>query len=70
MQKLQPRQAIQRSDIDRYFEGPIVSVNESLTKEDWLLLWRRVHRNEYPCMAAAARDYLAIPATEVAVEII
>jgi hypothetical protein len=29
----------------------------------------RVHRDEYPKMAAAARDYLAIPASEVSVEI-
>jgi hypothetical protein len=27
-----------------------------------------MHKDEYPRMAAAARDYLAIPAAEVAVE--
>jgi hypothetical protein len=31
-------------------------------------LWWRLHKDESPRMAAAARDYLAIPASEVAVE--
>lgn len=30
--------------------------------------WWKVHKKEYPRMAAAARDYLAIPASEVSVE--
>jgi hypothetical protein len=68
LQKLQP-QVTQRSDIDRYFEEGVVMVQESITKtEDWLFSWWRMHRDEYPRMAAAARDYLAIPAAEVAVE--
>ncbi|KAJ6038619.1 hypothetical protein N7460_007336 [Penicillium canescens] len=68
LQKLQP-QVIQRSDIDRYFEEGVVTVDESVTKdEDWLFGWWRTHNDEYPRMAAAARDYLAIPAAEVAVE--
>jgi hAT family C-terminal dimerisation region len=68
LQKLQP-QVIQRSDIDRYFEEGLVTVDESITKdEDWLFAWWRTHKDEYPRMAAAARDYLAIPAAEVAVE--
>lgn len=68
LQKLQP-QVIQRSDIDRYFEEGVVTVDESVTKdEDWLFGWWRTHKDEYPRMAAAARDYLAIPAAEVSVE--
>jgi hypothetical protein len=68
LQKLQP-QVLQRSDIDRYFEEAVVTVDESLTKEeDWLFSWWSMHKDEYPRMAAAARDYLAIPAAEVAVE--
>jgi hypothetical protein len=68
LQKLQP-QVIQRSDIDRYFQEGIVSIDESVTKnEDWLFSWWNTHKGEYPRMAAAARDYLAIPAAEVAVE--
>ena len=68
LQKLQP-QVIQRSAIDRYFEEGVVTVDESITKdENWLFAWWRTHKDEYPRMAAAARDYLAIPAAEVAVE--
>ena len=47
----------------------MVTVDESVTKdEDWLFSWWRMHKDEYPRMAAAARDYLAIPAAEVSVE--
>jgi hypothetical protein len=68
LQKLQPQKK-QRSDIDRYFEEDMVTVHGLVTKEkDWLFSWWRMHRDEYPRMAAAARDYLAIPASEVAVE--
>ncbi|OJZ80349.1 hypothetical protein ASPFODRAFT_708049 [Aspergillus luchuensis CBS 106.47] len=68
LQKLQP-QVIQRSDIDRYFEEGVVTVDESITgNEHWLFSWWNMHKDEYPRMAAAARDYLAIPAAEVAVE--
>jgi hypothetical protein len=35
---------------------------------NWLFNWWRVHRDEYPKMAAAAKDYLAIPTSEVSVE--
>jgi hypothetical protein len=34
----------------------------------WLLSWRRSHTDEFPHIAAAERYYLAIPASEVAVE--
>ena len=30
--------------------------------------WWNLRKDEYPCMAAAARDYLAIPASEVSCE--
>jgi hypothetical protein len=63
--KLQPRR-VSRSDIDKYFEEETVAV--ATTEEGWLLQWWRAHKEEYPQMAAAARDYLAIPASEVAVE--
>jgi hypothetical protein len=68
LQKVQP-QVSQRSDIDRYFEEGTVTVDESITKEEgWLFSWWNTHKDEYPRMAAAARDYLAIPAAEVSVE--
>lgn len=31
-------------------------------KEDWLFSWWNMHKDEHPRIAAAARDYLAIPA--------
>jgi hypothetical protein len=36
--------------------------------KEWLFSWWRNHCHEYPRVASAARDYLAIPASEVAVE--
>lgn len=55
------------SDTDRYFSLP--HVNEDNTEDtNWLYNWWRVNRADYPRMAAAARDYLAIPASEVSVE--
>ncbi|KAJ5123842.1 uncharacterized protein N7515_007667 [Penicillium bovifimosum] len=60
---------IQHSDIDRYFEEDAVTLDRSVTKDEgWLLAWWRTHSDEYPRMAAAARDYLAIPVAGVAVE--
>ena len=37
-------------------------------KKDKLYIWWRGHLGEYPRMAAAARDYLAVPAAEVNIE--
>jgi hypothetical protein len=65
-QKLHPGSQPLLSDIDRYFDSPLVSITD--TKDPtWLCNWWRTHKDEYPQMAAAARDYLAIPASEVAV---
>jgi hypothetical protein len=36
--------------------------------KDWVLEWWKVHKLEFPLMAQAARDHLAIPASEVDVE--
>jgi hypothetical protein len=66
LRRLQP-QDNQISDIDRYFDSPRVKVSE-IEDPNWLCDWWRVHKNDYPQMAAAARDYLAIPASEVSVE--
>jgi hypothetical protein len=38
------------------------------SKPQWLYNWWGLHRDEFPQMAAATRDYLAIPASEMAVE--
>jgi hypothetical protein len=67
LKRLQPEPQPQMSDIDRYFSLP--HVNEDNTEDtNWLYNWWRVNRADYPRMAAAARDYLAIPASEVSVE--
>jgi hypothetical protein len=68
LQKLQPQKS-RVSDIDRYFDSDAVMVNDGVTMErGWLFEWWRLNQDEFPRMAAAARDYLAIPASEVAVE--
>lgn len=36
--------------------------------QNWLCEWWKVHKKEYPRMAAAARNYLATLASEVSVE--
>jgi hypothetical protein len=47
----------------------VVIVHNSATKkEDWLLSWWNCHKSTFIHIAAAARDYLAILASEVAVE--
>ena len=53
----------EKSDIDQYLEEGIVRVSAETTKDpDWLFKWWNKHKEVYPQMAAAARDYLAIPA--------
>jgi hypothetical protein len=66
LKKLQSRDP-PLSDIDKYFDTPPISVADT-TGQNWLCNWWKMHKGEYPRMAAAARDYLAIPASEVAVE--
>jgi hypothetical protein len=57
-------------DIDRYLDSPPVTFK--LKAEDdqmqWVLNWWDGNKWEYPSMAQAARDYIAIPASEVDVE--
>jgi hypothetical protein len=68
LQRLQSKKR-HLSDIDRYFEDDVITIDESVTKDrNWLLSWWRTHSNEYPRLAVAARDYLAIPASAVSVE--
>ena len=68
LQRLQPPKQ-QLSDIDRYFDdGVVVSQDPVIQDKEWLCSWWRNHSHEYPRVAAAARDYLAMPASEVAVE--
>ena len=67
LKKLQLLDQSPVSDIDQYFSLPPVSVSDTKTP-GWLCKWWRTYKDEYPQMAAAARDYLAIPATEVSIE--
>jgi hAT family C-terminal dimerisation region len=68
LEKVQPS-VRSRSDIDRYFEDDIVIFDSSETEDhNWLLSWWKEHSGRYPRMAAAARDYLPIPASSVSVE--
>ena len=55
------------SDIDEYFSTSRIPV-ETIGDRMWLTKWWYAHRDSMPQMAAAARDFLAIPASEVAVE--
>ena len=57
-------------DVDQYMDSPRVK-HKMKVKEDqtqWILNWWKANMGEYPCMAQAARDYLAIPASEVDIE--
>lgn len=57
------------SDIDRYFESDVTIVPPSANNNaDWFFKWCHTYRTEYPCMSSAARDYLAVPGSQVAVE--
>ena len=67
LKRLQPRNQPLISDIDLYFNSPWVQMID-MKDSNWLCNWWRTNKAEYPRMAAAARDYLAIPASEVAVE--
>ncbi|OQD74710.1 hypothetical protein PENANT_c169G07139 [Penicillium antarcticum] len=53
--------------IDKYFDSPPINIADT-TGQNWLCNWWKMHKGEYPRMAAAARDYLAIPASEVGAE--
>ncbi|KAL0492041.1 hypothetical protein AKO1_000739, partial [Acrasis kona] len=55
-----PRAAI-RCDVDNYFDGPLVDDYVGFD----VIKWWKDHRQEYPIMAQAARDYLAIPNSSV-----
>jgi hypothetical protein len=52
------------SDIDRYFNSPVVDW-DSGNDSDWVLKWWRANEGLYPLMSQAARDYLGVQAGEV-----
>lgn len=55
------------SDSDRYFDTEVVNIFAG-NDPDWLFKWQHVNTSEYPCMSAAARDYLSVLASEVSAE--
>jgi len=56
------------SDIAQYLNSDVAEFDEKNSKKDWIYKWWQGHVDEYPRMAAAARDYLAVPGAEVDVE--
>jgi hypothetical protein len=60
------------SDIDRHFDTPTILRPQLSAKEKdtWLLSLWNGQKDEYPCMAQIARDFLAIPGSEVSVELL
>jgi len=57
------------SDIDWYFNKYVVIVYSSITKKkNWMWLWWRFDKDDFLDIAAAVKNHLAIPASEVVVE--
>ena len=54
-------------DIDTYLDSPRVRYNGKKTDDQtqWILSWWNANKSQYNCMALAAREFLAIPASEV-----
>lgn len=55
------------SDIDQYLDSPPVRYkpNPKDNQTQWILDWWKANRTQYGCMARAAREYLAVPSSEV-----
>jgi hypothetical protein len=53
---------VQRDELQGYLSSQISATHIGV------LQWWNTHAAEYPCLAAMARDYLAIPATSAPVE--
>lgn len=58
-------------DLDRYLDTPSLDwdeADESNYYPDWVLKWWKANAFQFPLMAMAARDLLAVPGSEVDVE--
>lgn len=55
------------TDFDRYFNNPMVTTWDA-SVEDFNLQWWKAMEFQYPMVAKAARDLLAIPSAEVDIE--
>jgi hypothetical protein len=56
--------SVQRNELQEYLNAP------PATHDTKTIQWWKENAGAYPCLAAMARDYLAIPATSVPVECI
>ena len=56
-----------KHDIDTYLDTPCVRYTGKKTDDQtkWILDWWSANKTQYPCTALAAREILAIPASEV-----
>ncbi|KAL0491201.1 hypothetical protein AKO1_002311 [Acrasis kona] len=57
-----------KSDIDVYFDTPVIELDESSLETFDLIGWWRDHQRDFPLLARAARDYLAIPLSSIDAE--
>jgi hypothetical protein len=61
--------AIPTSELERWFATPRTEFDESIAKSpDFLRKWWKEHKDEWPLLAAAARDLLSVSGSEVDVE--
>src|ERR1700744_5174352 len=72
LQQSQPVDRHQSIDeINLYLDNPVitwVASNPIYQDPDWVLTWWRANESEFPRLAKAARDLLAVPGAEVDVE--
>jgi hypothetical protein len=56
------------SDIELYYNGPLINAGLKSGEFEWVLSWWKQNQSMYPSMSKIARDYLTIPASSVSVE--
>jgi hypothetical protein len=60
-----------QSDIDRYLDSDVLEWDDNDIRNydpEFVLKWWKANESQYPIMAKAARDLLAVPGSEVDVE--
>ncbi|KAH7418889.1 hypothetical protein BKA64DRAFT_701382 [Cadophora sp. MPI-SDFR-AT-0126] len=58
--------AIPTSELEHWFATPRTEFDESIAKSpDFLRKWWKEHKDEWPLLAAAARDLLSVSGSEV-----
>jgi hypothetical protein len=55
------------NDIDTYLDTPCIKYfgPKTIDQSQWVLDWWNANKSQYTCMACVAREFLAIPASEV-----